>query len=237
MFSSNQKSAGVIRASFAGAAVAVLLLTSIGSVRIQAQAQPEQRVEQVQPTNSLPNPYRTVENWAKLPQGRTWGSAAGVTVDSKGHIWVAERCGANSCAGSSLAPILEFDPSGKLLTSFGAGMFVFPHGITVDREGNVWVTDGDGKDGKGHQVFEFSSKGKVLLALGKPGVAGATDRWFNRPSAVAIAPNGDIFVADGPRRREQRAHCEIREGRQVPHDLGQEGDGSRRVRHTARAGV
>ena len=188
MFSSNHRSAGVIRANLTAAAVAVLLLVSIGGVRIEAQ---------VQPTNSLPNPYRTVENWAKLPAGRTWGSAAGVTVDSKGHIWVAERCGANSCVGSNLAPILEFDPSGKLLTSFGAGMFVFPHGITVDREGNVWVTDGDGKDGKGHQVFEFSSKGKLLLALGKQGVAGATNDTFNRPSAVAIAPNGDVFVADG----------------------------------------
>ncbi len=190
MFSSNNGSAGVLRASLAAvaAAVAVLLLISIGSVCIEAQ---------VQPTNSLPNPYRTVENWAKLPAGRTWGSTAGVTVDSKGNIWVFERCGANTCAGSNLAPILEFDRSGKLLTSFGAGMFVFPHGITVDREGNVWVTDGDGKDGKGHQVFEFSSKGKVLLALGKPGVAGAADDTFNRPSAVAIAANGDIFVADG----------------------------------------
>jgi len=197
MFSSNHRSASATRMNFAGATVAVLLLISIGGMRIEAQGQPAEQVQQVQPTNSLPNPYRTVENWAKLPAGRAWGSAAGVTVDSKGHIWVAERCGANSCAGSNLAPILEFDPSGKLLTSFGAGMFVFPHGITVDREGNVWVTDGDGKDGKGHQVFEFSSKGKVLLALGKAGVAGATDDTFNRPSAVAIAPNGDIFVADG----------------------------------------
>jgi sugar lactone lactonase YvrE len=150
-----------------------------------------------QPTNSLPNPYRTIENWAKLPDGRTWGSTAGVAVDRKGNIWVAERCGANSCAGSDLAPILEFDPSGRLRTSFGAGMFVFPHGITVDKDGNVWVTDGDGKDGKGHQVFKFSSKGKVLLALGKAGVAGDGEDTFNKPSAVAIAPNGDVFVADG----------------------------------------
>src|SRR6266853_686027 len=72
--------------------------------------------------NSLPNPYRTIENWAKLPEGRPWGSTAGVSVDRQGNIWVAERCGANTCAGSSLAPILEFDPSGKLLRSFGAGM-------------------------------------------------------------------------------------------------------------------
>ena len=150
-----------------------------------------------EPTNSLPNPYRTIENWAKLPEGRPWGSTAGVTVDHNGNIWVAERCGANSCAGSSLAPILEFDPSGKLLASFGAGMFVFPHGITADRDGNIWVTDGDGKDGKGHQVFKFSPKGKVLLELGKAGVAGASEDTFNKPSAVAIASNGDIFVADG----------------------------------------
>ena len=151
----------------------------------------------VEPTNSSPNPYRTIENWAKLPEGRPWGSTAGVTVDRNGNIWVAERCGANNCAGSTLAPILEFDPSGKLLASFGAGMFVFPHGITADRDGNIWVTDGDAKDGKGHQVFKFSPKGKVLLTLGKPGVAGAGEDTFNKPSAVAIAANGDIFVADG----------------------------------------
>jgi DNA-binding beta-propeller fold protein YncE len=76
-------------------------------------------------------------------------------------------------------------------------MFVFPHGITADRDGNIWVTDGDGKDGKGHQVFKFSPKGKVLLKLGKAGVAGAGEDTFNKPSAVAIASNGDIFVADG----------------------------------------
>jgi len=149
------------------------------------------------PVNSLPNPYQTIENWAQLPGGRTWGSTAGVAVDRQGNIWVAERCGANTCAGSGLAPILEFDPSGNLLKSFGAHMFVFPHGITVDRAGNVWVTDGQGSEGKGHQVFKFSHDGKVLMALGKAGIAGTTQDTFNQPSAVAIAPNGDIFVADG----------------------------------------
>ncbi len=126
-----------------------------------------------------------------------WGSASGVAIEANGNIWVAERCGANLCQGSPLAPILLFDPAGKVLRSFGAEMFVFPHGLTLDREGNIWVTDGRGAAGKGHQVFKFSPDGKVLLTLGKAGVAGDGPDTFNQPSAVAIAPNGDIFVADG----------------------------------------
>ena len=152
---------------------------------------------EVTPINSAPNPYRTIAGWAKLPEGRTWGATAGVAVDRRDNIWVAERCGANTCAGSDLPPILEFDPSGKLLKSFGAGMFLFPHGITVDKDGNIWVTDGQGKDAIGHQVFKFNPDGKVLMTLGKAGVAGDGPDTFNQPSAVAIAPNGDIFVADG----------------------------------------
>ncbi|HYA16783.1 MAG TPA: peptidyl-alpha-hydroxyglycine alpha-amidating lyase family protein [Bryobacteraceae bacterium] len=145
--------------------------------------------------NSQPNPYHEVANWAQL--GRPWGSTSAVDVDREGHIWVAERCGANSCAGSNLNPMLEFDKSGKLLRSFGAGLFLQPHGIAVDREGNVWVTDDQGAPGKGHQVFKFSPEGKVLLTLGKAGVAGNEPGIFNQPTDVAIAPNGDIFVADG----------------------------------------
>jgi hypothetical protein len=171
-------------------AIAIIAVMAMSAATAHAQADP-------QPNNSLPNPYRTIENWANLPNGRTWGSTAGVAVDRRGNIWVAERCGANTCAGSNLAPILEFDPSGKLLTSFGAGMFVFPHGITVDNDGNVWVTDGQGVQGKGHQVFKFSPKGQVLMTLGKAGVAGDGEDTFNQPSAVAISANGDIFVADG----------------------------------------
>jgi streptogramin lyase len=144
-----------------------------------------------------PNPYRTVENWAKLPEGRTWGVTSAVSVDRSCNVWVFERCGTKTCAGSSLAPILEFDPSGKLLKSFGEGMFAFPHGIYVDRNGDVWVVDGQGKDGKGQQVVKFSPEGRVLQTLGKAGVAGDGPDTFNMPSAVVVASNGDIFVADG----------------------------------------
>jgi streptogramin lyase len=149
--------------------------------------------------------YRTVENHFTLPDGRKIGSTVGITIDLDGtSVWAFERCGAQNCVGSSLAPVLKFDAAGKLATSFGTGMFIRPHGIHVDRDGNIWVTDGEGpdgkdprRDGKGHQVFKFSRDGKVLMTLGKAGVAGDGPDTFNMPSAVLIAPNGDIFVADG----------------------------------------
>ena len=168
-------------------AVAALIAGLGRSAYAQANAAP----------NSQPNPYRTIETWGKLPEGRTWGSTSGVDVDSKGHIWVAERCGKNSCAGSDLAPILEFDQDGNLLKSFGAGMFIFPHGICIDKDDNIWVTDGQGREGKGHQAFKFTPDGKVLMTLGKAGVAGDGPDTFDQPNDVAIAPNGDIFVSDG----------------------------------------
>jgi sugar lactone lactonase YvrE len=105
--------------------------------------------QSAQPTNDAPNPYQTIENYFKLPEGRTWGSTSAVEIDKDGRsIWVAERCGANSCLDrasgqiASTPTILKFDQSGKLVTSFGGGMLIFPHGIHVDRDGNVWVTDG-----------------------------------------------------------------------------------------------
>ena len=145
------------------------------------------------------NPYRVEAGWAKFPAGKKWGSTSAVDVDRDGNIWAFERCGDRSCAGSNLAPIFKFDPSGKVLSTFGAGTFLFPHGMHVDHEGNVWATDAEeeAKDGKGHIVVKFNPQGKVLLVLGKPGVAGAGPDTFNRPSAVVTAPNGDVFVADG----------------------------------------
>ena len=127
------------RTFHSAARIAAFAAMSLAPIGASAQA----------PTNDAPNPYQTVENFFKLPEGRTWGSTSAVDVDRDGKsIWVAERCGANSCwdaqAGkmSTADVVLKFDPSGKLVTSFGAGMFVFPHGIHVDRDGNVWVTDG-----------------------------------------------------------------------------------------------
>src|SRR5436190_9544585 len=91
-------------------------------------------------TNALPNPYRSIENWGQLPEGRVWGSTSAVAIDPDGtSVWVAERCGETrppsqinpgtpfACAESKLDPILKFDASGKLLKSFGAGLVLFPH--------------------------------------------------------------------------------------------------------------
>ena len=145
-----------------------------------------------------PNPYHADEHWAQLPDGRKWGSASAIDIDRRtGNIWVADRCGANTCSSSTDNPIFEFDPSGKLLKNFGAGMFVTPHGIYVDKNGNIWMTDQVARNGKGNQVIEFSPDGKVLMTLGKAGVTGDGPDTFNSPSDVIVGPKGDIFVADG----------------------------------------
>jgi len=147
--------------------------------------------------NSQPNLYAAGQSWGQLPAGRPYGNTSAVHVDARGTVWVADKCAGTTCTGRTEDPILSFDSSGRLLRSFGSGLFVFPHGIYVDDQGNVWVTDGQGAEGKGHQVFKFSPEGKVLLTLGTAGVAGTTPATFNQPSDVVVAANGDIFVADG----------------------------------------
>jgi sugar lactone lactonase YvrE len=180
-----------------------VLAALAATVLAGAAARTQGRVEFV---NDLPNPYRVVENYFKLAEGRWWNSTSAVDVDIDGKsIWVADRCAEDSCAGSRLNPVLEFDESGTLVRRFGEGLFNVPHGIHVDREGNVWVTDTQGPDGhdtsrngKGHTVYKFSPVGKVLLTLGTPGVAGdGTGGLLNGPSDVATGPAGEIFVADG----------------------------------------
>lgn len=159
---------------------------------------------------ALPNPYRAVEGWAKLPAGRQMGAVGDVTMDPDGrHIWAVVRCDAtapdrfgNECLDSNLDSLLKFDLKGNVVKSFGGGMFIWPHGIHVDRDGNVWVTDavapGRTPPGKrGHQVVKFSPDGKVLMTLGTPGTPGTGPKSFNAPSDVVVAENGDIFVADG----------------------------------------
>jgi sugar lactone lactonase YvrE len=150
-----------------------------------------------------PNPYATVPGvWAGLPDGRAWGSTSAVYPAPDGmSIWVADRCGANSCADSDVDPVLRYDLDGNLMTSFGAGMIYWPHGLHVDREGNVWVADAVGYGpepaGRGHEIIKFSPEGEVLMRLGRKGDPGNSRTQFLRPSDMLVAPNGSIFVVDG----------------------------------------
>jgi streptogramin lyase len=149
--------------------------------------------------NAAPNPYKLDEGWLKMPEGRKIGATFGLSIDRDGKsLWAFDRCAtADFCAGTNLNPIFKFDAGGKVVANFGAGMFASPHGLYADRDGNVWATDFRDKDGKGHTVTKFSPDGKVLMTLGKAGVKGDGQDTFNAPSNTLVAPNGDIFVADG----------------------------------------
>lgn len=177
--------------------ISVLALTAVLGVVALASGQA---------VNDLPNPYTTHQDHFTLPDGRTWGSTSAVDIAPDGtSIWVGERCGTNSCAGSDLDPVLQFDADGNVVTSFGAGMLLFPHGIHVDGDGNVWVTDAQGPRedapetaGLGHRVIKFSPTGQVLLELGEAGVAGdGSDHLLNTPCDVITGADGSIYVADG----------------------------------------
>jgi sugar lactone lactonase YvrE len=145
--------------------------------------------------NDAPNPYHLVNDWAHM--SRAWAPTNNVYVDGKDNVWVFDRCEDKGCAGSSVAPIWELSPDGKVLKNFGAGMFVYPHAILPLKDGNIWVVDGQAKDGKGMQAIKLSPDGKVLMALGTAGKGGTSLDVFEQPTSVAIAPNGDIFVGEG----------------------------------------
>ena len=193
------------RAMPAGAvhAMALQAAAPAAAATMQAQQQAAQtqnwpRVDMALPHNAYPNPYKAADaNFLKLPAGRVMGSSSTVATDSKGNIWVAERCGANNCATSDIDPIMQFDRNGNFIKAFGGGMFAFPHGMYIDAQDNIWLTDERAANGKGSTVTKFSPDGKVLMQLGKPGVAEDGQYTFLEPNAALVAPNGDIFVASG----------------------------------------
>lgn len=173
-------------------------------------APPEQA--DVSPVNEeLPNPYIREVNFGSLPDGRTWGAVTAMDMAPDGkHLWVAERCGANSCAGSDLDPVVMLSPEGEPLISFGGDLIMWPHGMDVDGDGNVWVTDARAATeaelakfpddaNKGHAVFKFSPEGELLMVLGTPGTSGNPPERLYEPNDVLVAPDGSIFVAEGHR--------------------------------------
>jgi len=132
--------------------------------------------------------YTRVVGWAPPPGGAEWGQVPGMTIDAAGRLFVFRR---------AEPPIVELDADGKVLKTWGDGTFVWPHGIRVDRDGFLWITDGRNRDGRGQQVFKYTRDGRLLMTLGTKGVAGEGPGVFNGPCDVAVAENGDIFVADG----------------------------------------
>ena len=166
----------------------------------------------------LPNPYRQdfksgglgeADPWVKFPDGRTMGAVGDLKLDRDGrHIWAIVRCDAtaverfgNECVDSDLDSVVRFDMDGNAVDSMGGGTTIWPHGIDVDPDGNVWVTDAAGRvpdgDTRGHQVIKFSPTGEILMRLGTPGQPGGGPDHLTSPADVVVADNGNIFVADG----------------------------------------
>lgn len=188
----------------------------------------------IPPVNDVANPYNSNHDFFKLPDGRKWGSTSTIDIDKDGKsVWIAERCGSNSCLDSAtgqikdVGTVMKFDETGKLVKAFGNGLLVFPHGMHVDKQGNVWVTDGQDNAPrpargaapaagapaaprptptpgpgagatKGHQVFKFSPDGKLLLTIGKPGGSVAAGECCFQPNDVITSPDGKfVYIAEG----------------------------------------
>jgi len=174
----------------------------------------------------LPNPNPNVtQNWGDLPAGRNWGSTAGIDIDpNDGHIWAYERCGAGTfgggtpinCDTNAVDPIFKFDRNtGEVLANFGGGIMMTPHGIHVDDDGNVWVTDfaNNAAGTKGQQVHKFSPSGELLMSLGTAGQAGSGPNQFNQPNDVIVGPDGSIYVSDGHNGQGMTSNAAMEEGR------------------------
>jgi len=207
--------------AFKAAAPLLAILLVVGGL---TSSNAQEALSKPEPRPTLPNPYRLDPDWPTLPAtmkgpgGRKWGQVIRVSALPDGGVWVFHRCfndkpaGDASCInrGEANPPLLRFNAGGELIGSAGVGLFASPHGFAVDREGNIWTTDindkpailGEpavGADGValGQTVMKISPQGKVLMVIGTPGAAGTGDYAFDRPTGVAIAPDGSIFVADG----------------------------------------
>jgi sugar lactone lactonase YvrE len=195
-----------------GYAALVIAAALVSPVQAQQRGGTPQ-TDKVAPVNSGADPYQVIRDWAQLNlDARPWGGSNGVAIDRDGKtVWATDRCSPGTtpgCLGTAANPVHHFDESGKEIKSFGGGLFVWPHGIHVDRDGNVWVTDArapsaddlkkyPGEEHKGSVVVKFSPDGKVLMTIGKPGVRGNPPDALTDPSDVVTDPrNGDVYIAE-----------------------------------------
>lgn len=203
--SSNYLSRFDFKLSLAAWALAHLSLSALAQ---PGAITPPDHAEQP-PINNLPNPYETQRDFGTLPDNRRWGSVSAVNVDIDGvHIWAGDRCGVNSCAlFPEIDPIVKLDPEGNVVSSLGAGQIIWPHGIDVDADGNIWIADARlansaeteanpaAKD-HGSAVLKFSPEGELLLVIGTPGEMGDPPTHLTEPNDVLVAPNGRIFIGE-----------------------------------------
>ena len=177
----------------AAAATAVLALGGLVAAQPGAQPTPLQQLSR-RADSTMSNPYRLVENWPTLRPGQEWGAAIGLIPDDTGGTWMMFR---------SEPPINYITADGQITTSFGDGMIVQAHGFCLDHDGNLWAGDsgpfGDDPStaGRGFQIHKFSQDGEHLMSLGKAGVSAAGEDTFIGPTACAVAPDGNIIIADG----------------------------------------
>ena len=145
-------------------------------------------------TSTMTNPYQLVEDWPTLRPGMEWGAAIGLIPDGTGGTWMMFR---------SEPPINYINADGQITKSFGEGMIVQAHGFCMDHDGNLWAGDsgpfGDDPStaGRGFQIHKFSQEGEHLMSLGEAGVSAAGEDTFIGPTSCAVAPNGNILIADG----------------------------------------
>src|SRR3982751_5054686 len=172
-------------ARFSVTALIVVVWVAVDGTSVQTQARGgTPQTDKVQPVNSGANPYRVIRDWAQFTtEARPWGGSNGVAIDADGRsVWAVDRCSPGTlpgCLGTKANPVHLFDRNGKEVRSFGGGLFVWPHGIHVDRDGNVWVADSGamgpellskypGEGAKGSAVFKFSPEGQAPASARQP---------------------------------------------------------------------